>query len=170
VSQPLRSVVIDTQSLLDWLVFRDPVCKDWSAILGGVEWQWIFTSPMKAEFDFVAAQGFGPRWPVDVEAVSAAWARHGRLVDEPAALGAGMRLACSDPDDQKFIDLAIAARAEVLVTRDKALLKLARRAAGHHGVRVCRPPEWPWIAAAGPDQSASACQSGMPKSWRPSSV
>lgn len=170
MSPTVRSVVIDTQSLLDWLVFRDPACEAWHAVLGGQEWQWIFTSPMKAEFDFVAAKGFGPRWPVDAEAAAAAWARHGRRVDEPAAPGAGARLACSDPDDQKFIDLAIAARADVLVTRDKALLKLARRAAERHGVRVCRPPEWSRLAAGEPGQSASACQSGMPKSWRPSRV
>ncbi|MGN6524796.1 MAG: PIN domain-containing protein [Burkholderiaceae bacterium] len=170
MSPTVRSVVIDTQSLLDWLVFRDHACDTWHDILGSLRWQWIFTSPMKAEFDFVAAQGFGPRWPVDAEAAAAAWARHGRRLDEPAALGAGARLACSDPDDQKFIDLAIAARAAVLVTRDKALLKLARRAAERHGVHVCRPTEWSRLVAGEPDQSASACQSGMPKSWRPSSV
>lgn len=36
--------------------------------------------------------------------------------------------ACADPHDQKFLDLAHTARADWLVTKDKALLKLARRA------------------------------------------
>jgi hypothetical protein len=166
----MRSVVIDTQSLLDWLVFRDPACDAWDVLLSRLQWQWLFTSAMQAEFDFVAAQGFGPRWPVDLDTIATAWSRHGRQVDEPGPLGAGARLACSDPDDQKFIDLAVAARVDVLVTRDKALLKLGRRALERHGVRVCRPPEWSRLAGGGPDQSASACQSGMPKSWRPSSV
>ena len=33
---------------------------------------------------------------------------------------------CSDPDDQLFLVLADAARADYLLTRDKALLKLGR--------------------------------------------
>jgi predicted nucleic acid-binding protein len=35
---------------------------------------------------------------------------------------------CSDRNDQMFLDLAYTARADWLVTKDKALLKLARRA------------------------------------------
>ena len=34
---------------------------------------------------------------------------------------------CKDPDDQKFMELALAAEADLLVTKDKALLALARR-------------------------------------------
>lgn len=36
---------------------------------------------------------------------------------------------CRDPDDQKLLDLAVSAKALALITRDKALLVLARRAA-----------------------------------------
>ena len=35
---------------------------------------------------------------------------------------------CSDPDDQKFLELAASARADALVTKDAALLQLRRRA------------------------------------------
>ena len=69
---PRPLIVIDSQSLFDWMVFRNPVCAKWESALGGVEWEWIFTSEMKAEFDFVAAKGFGERWPVDVGALAAA--------------------------------------------------------------------------------------------------
>jgi predicted nucleic acid-binding protein len=34
---------------------------------------------------------------------------------------------CVDPDDQKFLELALAARAECLITKDHKLLELARR-------------------------------------------
>lgn len=139
---PHRLIVIDSQSVFDWLVFHNPLCADWAAALAGTDWEWIFTSDMKSEFDFVAAKGFGSRWPVDIESVAAAWSRHAREVPAPPPLGAAVRLRCTDPDDQKFIDLAISAGAHTLVTRDKALLRLARKALERHGLRVCKPDAW----------------------------
>jgi hypothetical protein len=143
-----KLIVIDTQSLFDWLVFRDPVCAGWAAVLGGTQWQWIFTSPMRAEFDFVAAKGFGGRWPVPADDIARAWTHHAREVPIPDEPGAATRLPCTDPDDQKFIDLAIAAGAHTLVSRDKALLRLARKAAARHGLQVCKPIAWSADAVA----------------------
>jgi predicted nucleic acid-binding protein len=81
-----------------------------------------------------------------------AWTALARLVDIPATLGAGARLHCSDPDDQKFIDLAICAGAHTLVSRDKALLKLARKARERHGLLVRTPQGWSeQIASMTPD-------------------
>ena len=56
-----------------------------------------------------------------------AHARTFELPDPAAATGLPQ---CEDPDDQKFLELAWHARASHLVTRDKALLKLARQLAG----------------------------------------
>lgn len=139
---PPKLIVIDSQSLFDWMVFHNPVCAQWDAALGGPDWEWIFTSEVKAEFDHVAAKGFGERWPVDQDALSSMWSRHARMRETTPPPGAATRLHCTDADDQKFIDLAIAARAHTLVTRDKALLRLARKALERHGVRVCRPETW----------------------------
>ena len=74
----------------------------------------------------------------DMPRIRAAWTDHARMV-APEAPRAPIR--CKDPDDQKFIDLAVAANATWLVTKDRELLKLARRAA-KLGVAVLRPQEW----------------------------
>ena len=139
---PPKLIVIDSQSLFDWMVFRNPACARWNAALSGTDWEWIFTSEMRAEFDFVAAKGFGERWPVDAAAVASIWARHARLVDDaaaagrrgPAALHGRGRPEVHRPGDRRG--------AHTLVTRDKALLRLARKALERHGVRICGPQAW----------------------------
>jgi putative PIN family toxin of toxin-antitoxin system len=47
-------------------------------------------------------------------------------------------LRCSDPDDQKFLELAWRAGAD-LVTRDKALLVLRRKFTAGSGGTICTP-------------------------------
>jgi predicted nucleic acid-binding protein len=46
---------------------------------------------------------------------------------------------CSDPDDQKFIELASASGAQILVSKDRAVLKLRRRCASQF--RIVTPAE-----------------------------
>jgi len=53
-----------------------------------------------------------------------------RVTTSPPAAERARLPLCRDPDDQKFLEAALAARAEFLLTRDRALLELARRA-GH---------------------------------------
>lgn len=49
---------------------------------------------------------------------------------------------CKDRDDQKFLELARDARAAILLTKDKALLKLARRTAKAGLFRILHPDAW----------------------------
>ncbi|WP_436407994.1 PIN domain-containing protein [Burkholderia oklahomensis] len=53
---------------------------------------------------------------------------------------------CKDRDDQKFLELAYAARADWLVSKDRALLKLARRTERDFGFRIAQPA--PFAASA----------------------
>jgi putative PIN family toxin of toxin-antitoxin system len=46
---------------------------------------------------------------------------------------------CSDPDDQKFLDLAVCGGARFLLTKDRALLRLAARAR-REGLSIQPPP------------------------------
>ena len=67
-------------------------------------------------------------WNADLRALWSAWERLSHSADLLPLAGAATRMRCTDPDDQKFIDLALGHRARWLVTRDRAVLKLARRA------------------------------------------
>jgi len=49
---------------------------------------------------------------------------------------------CSDPDDQKFLDLALACGAAFLVTRDRDLLELARNRDPRPPFRIVTPREF----------------------------
>ena len=49
---------------------------------------------------------------------------------------------CTDRDDQKFLEIARDAGAEVLVTKDKALLKLGRRTAREGLFKIMQPEAW----------------------------
>ena len=56
------------------------------------------------------------------------WERHATPMELPPPGSPQRRPQCTDTDDQKFIELALDAGAQWLITRDRALLKLARRA------------------------------------------
>ena len=58
---------------------------------------------------------------------------------------------CRDPDDQKFIDLARCIGAGTLLSRDRAVLKLAARAR-RLGVLILTPTAWAGSLAHQTDQ------------------
>jgi uncharacterized protein len=132
-----RQAVLDTNVALDCFVFGNAGCRPLLAALETGVLRPIATAWMRAELAHVLGRGLGERWPLDAAAVLARWDRHVRLLpDAPPC-----RLICTDADDQPFIDLAVAQRTPWLLTRDRALLKLARRAI-QHGVAVVSPERW----------------------------
>jgi len=137
-------VVLDTNVLLDWLVFGNPAARPLADALQAERLRWLATEAMREEMGCVLQRGIGPRWAVDEALWQAAWQRHAELVPAPQP-GLGTP-RCSDPDDQKFIDLALHLPARWLLTRDRALLKLARTAR-RFGVEVLTPERWNAIAS-----------------------
>jgi putative PIN family toxin of toxin-antitoxin system len=121
-------LVLDTNIVLDLLVFADPAAHDLAQALGAGELHWLATAAMREELarvlrypklaDRVACRPGG-----DAQ-VLADFDRQARLV-EPAPKSA---LTCSDPDDQKFIDLAVAHRC-TLLSKDREVLRLRKRLA-----------------------------------------
>lgn len=131
-------LVLDTNVWLDWLVFQDPRLGPLMHAIEHGSAHIIATEAMLAEFDAVIAR---PWFKLDADAVQALSGRIRSLVQ--AALPApDCRLPCTDPADQKFIDLAVAQRAQWLLSRDKALLRLARLAGKRFALRIGTPETW----------------------------
>lgn len=119
-------LVLDTNVVLDLLHFDDP-----SAL------------PLRQALQAGRARCFGNAACRDELSRVLRYARFGigeaearRLLDaydgwaQPCATAAPARRlpVCRDADDQKFLELALAARADLLLSKDKALLALNRKA------------------------------------------
>jgi uncharacterized protein len=137
VNKPQASAVLDTNVALDWLVFRNPGVADLAAAIEANELRWLISPPMRTELGHMLTHASLARWSPDADAALATFDRL-TIVCQPAATS---RLRCTDRDDQIFIDLALAQGAEWLVTHDRALLKLARRARPL-GLNVLTPVSW----------------------------
>ena len=137
----LPIVVLDTNAALDWLVFGDVGMEPLSRAILGVQLRWVACMRMRNELErTLAYPALAGRKPDCVRTLTL-FERWASPRAAPSATGFGP-LICSDPDDQVFIDLAVEQGASWLVTRDRALLKLKRRAS-ERGVSILRPEEWP---------------------------
>jgi len=134
-------VVLDTNVVLDWLVFRNPECTALAAAVVSGDLSWVATRAMRDELAHVLARGHLDAWEPDLAALWALWGRLCTELPTPEPTGPPGRLRCSDPDDQKFIDLAIASKARWLLSRDRAVLKLSRRLR-ERGVETLPPDRW----------------------------
>ncbi|MEO7151649.1 MAG: PIN domain-containing protein [Burkholderiaceae bacterium] len=145
-------LVLDTNVVLDWLYFRDPRCDALARTIRTGRACWLASGAMHDELAHVLGRGvrtIGER-AGDAAAVLAGWRRWATPLERDGrAVPPGLR--CSDADDQKFIDLAWQVGASALLSRDRAVLKLARRAA-LHGLRICDVDRWPGAADAGSTQ------------------
>ena len=110
---------------LDWLVFDDPgVHRLRNAVhLGRAEV--VIDAACDAELERVLAYDLGKhRIPPDKQAAVLAQAR--RLCNRVEVAFKGRLPQCRDADDQKFLEIAAATGADVLVTKDRELLRMKR--------------------------------------------
>lgn len=134
-------IVLDTNVVLDWLVFRNSECTALAAALVAGDLRWVATQAMRDELAHVLARGHLDAWAPDLASLWACWDRHCTELPTSAPTGPPGRLRCADPDDQKFIDLAVACKARWLLSRDRAVLRLARHLR-EHGVETLPPDRW----------------------------
>jgi predicted nucleic acid-binding protein len=141
------TLVLDTNVWLDWLVFADPRVVPLARAIESGAVTVLATGPMLDEFAAVVAR---PHFGLDAAARDACASRQ-RAVVSACGPAPDCRLPCTDRADQMFVDLAVARRADWLLSRDKALLRLRRIAARRFGIRIGTPEAW---IAAGPAGAA----------------
>lgn len=137
----LPAIVLDTNVVLAWLLFGDPSVASLSAAITRRQVNWIATVQMRDEFADVLRRGLAAARGADPETSLVAWDAHVNHLRTPQAAPRSLALHCADPDDQMFVDLAHAAGARWLVSRDRAVLRLARRAAAF-GIAITAPEGW----------------------------
>jgi putative PIN family toxin of toxin-antitoxin system len=127
--RPVR-IVLDTNIWLDWLVFRDSSVSYLQLAVSDGRAEVFIDAACEAELERVLAYDLASH-SIDAAAQAACLAecrRIARRVEIAAPEDERRKLPpCRDPDDQKFLELALAARAQCLLTKDHALLELARR-------------------------------------------
>jgi predicted nucleic acid-binding protein len=135
------AIVIDTQVVMDWLVFRDARVQALTAAVTSGTLRWLVAPAMRDEIRHVLGRGVAASYAPDLAFIEAQFDAHALAVPagEPQPLAG--RLVCRDADDQKFIDLALSAGARWLISRDKALLALAKRAKPR-GLLILKPENW----------------------------
>lgn len=119
-------IVLDTNIVLDLFVFADPAAQPLLGALRAGTLQWIATAPMRQELERVLA------YPQIVKSL----AHHQRRATEVLAdfdalvqlkdVAPKASVTCKDADDQKFIDLAVTHRAQLL-SKDAAVLCMKKR-------------------------------------------
>jgi uncharacterized protein len=137
--------VLDTNVVLDLLHFDDPVARPLRHALEAGRVRCVASEATLEEWRRVLAY---PEFGLDPARQAELFARYQALSEtagiddasiglphEGAPIHSGFKPVwsrlprCSDPDDQKFLELAAAGQAQALVSKDRALLKLRRRCA-----------------------------------------
>jgi len=134
--------VLDTHVWLDWLVFDDPGIRRLRNAVHLGRAEVYIDAACDAELERVLAYDLG-KHSIAPAAQAAALAQARRIARRiENALSPPERAGlprCRDPDDQIFLEAALAAGADVLVSKDRALLELNRRRTRALPFRVCAP-------------------------------
>lgn len=134
-------VVVDTNVLVSGLLTpHGPPGRIVDALVGGLL-QAVFDDRMLAEYEEVLAR---PRFgfdPADVAVVLDAIVQGGeRAADLALMAAASLDVRLPDGDDVAFVEVALAAKADALVTGNLAHFPSDQC----HGVRIVRPADLTW--------------------------
>lgn len=135
-------IVLDTNVCIDLFVFRDP---RWARLLQALEEKELEAVTRKdCRNEWLLVLNY-PHLPLDEASRMEARSRFDALIScvEPEPPISDVLLpVCKDKDDQKFLVLTLQANASTLITKDKALLKLAKRLTRKGLFNVLTPEAW----------------------------
>jgi putative PIN family toxin of toxin-antitoxin system len=120
-----KQVVIDTNVCLDLFVFND---LRWAKLLSGLK-DGSITALTREDCrqEWLAVLHY-PHLPINDISRDQIIIAFDKLITCVSPAQKNLQLPrCSDKDDQKFLEIASDAGVETLITKDKALLKLARK-------------------------------------------
>jgi putative PIN family toxin of toxin-antitoxin system len=138
-------VVLDSNVWIDILVFDDPAARPIRTALEARTIEALIDARCLNELTRVLDYPQCVRMAVDKAAALDTIARLSQLVAPAPPADERSLPKCRDRDDQKFLELAHASKAEWLVSKDRALLKLARRTARDFGFQIAQPA--PFVTA-----------------------
>ncbi len=144
-------LVLDTNVSLDLIVFADPRWDPLRTRIAEGECEAVMDVACRIEFARVLAY---PQFDLEparrVVALQAFDALHRMIPELEWAEDVLASLPqCRDTDDQKFMELSLRAGADALLSKDKALLKLARRNRRKGLFEILSPQAWLERRAAG---------------------
>jgi uncharacterized protein len=136
-------LVLDTNVWLDWLVFDDASLAPLAAARAAGGIALCIDAACEAELARALGYRLGKR-ALDAQAQAECLGRCRALACRDwTPRRRALRLPdCRDPDDQKFLDLALACGARALLTRDRALLELGRRWKKSLPFAIVTPRAW----------------------------
>ena len=133
------AVVLDSNVWIDILVFDDPHTRPILAALESGALRALIDARCLAELTYVLDYPQFVERKVDKSAALAVLGRLAQLVEPARPEDARPLPKCKDRDDQKFLELAHAAQAHWLISKDRAVLKLAKRIARDFGFQIAQP-------------------------------
>jgi putative PIN family toxin of toxin-antitoxin system len=137
-------LVLDTNVWLDWLVFADAGVAPITIAAASAQIEIFIDEACAQELALVLAYPLRKQiLTAEEQAARMAQCRRIARLSEPAAtpVDAPLLPKCRDADDQKFLELALACRADYLVTKDLMLLELARRKVRRTPFRIVTPAQ-----------------------------
>ncbi len=126
-------IVLDTNVFISGVFFGGPpseILKSWKQS----KTQIIFTKEIIGEYQRIGEE-LSAKYPsVNIEPIIELFTIFGEFVETKGI----SETICEDPDDNKFIECAIASQSKLIVSGDKHLLNIS----GHKDIAVLKPREF----------------------------
>jgi len=126
-------IILDTNVFISGIFFSGPpsqILKAWQ----NSRLQIVLSQEILNEYQRVAEFLVAKFPTIDILPIIELMTIHGQLIDVE-----GFDVSvCDDPDDNKFMECAIASNSKIIISGDKHLLKVS----GYQGIKVLKPREF----------------------------